>query len=175
MGRLAALARTQALLTRAADASVDLEELIRDELMAHAADGGQFSLVGPKVALAPKAGEVLTLAIHELATNAIKHGALSGATGRVKVTWSRHNKDGQSWLRLVWEEAGLTGVGHSRRAGFGTQLITRRIPYELEGTSSLEIKPDGALCVMDFPLRNGESILQTHVPAGADIMPENAG
>ena len=174
MGRLASLARTQALLTRAADASVDLEDLIRDELMAQAADGGQFSLAGPKVALGPKAGEVLTLAVHELTTNAVKHGALSVPTGRIVVKWSRLNKEGQPWLRLVWQEAGSSSAGYHRRDGFGTQLIRRRVPYELQGTSSLEIKPDGALCVMDFPLLNGESILQTHIHPGADILRENA-
>jgi two-component system CheB/CheR fusion protein len=160
IGRLAALARMQTLLTRQAGSRIDLEILIRDELVAQAAEEKQFSLEGPDVLLAPKAAEVLSLTIHELATNAVKYGAFREARGRVRISWSKQHKDGQQWLHLVWSEEGTKVLEAPQQDGFGTELVTRRVPYELGGTSTLEIKADGALCLIDFPLKDAPSILQ---------------
>ena len=77
-GRIAAL-----LLTRGAGVGVELESIIRDELLSQAADEARVLVGGPQVTLAPKAAEVLTLAIHELATNATKYGALRAPAGRI--------------------------------------------------------------------------------------------
>lgn len=164
-GRIAALARTQALLTRGADVGVDLEGLIRHELLSQAADEAHVLVGGPRVTLAPKAAEVLTLAIHELATNAMKYGALRVPTGRIISQWRVESLGGQNWLELDWQESGVEITPHENsRKGFGTELITRRVPYELKGRGTLSFNVDGLHCRIAFPLKAGESILQTNIP-----------
>jgi PAS domain S-box-containing protein len=162
-GRLSALARTQALLTRRTGAGVDLEEIIRDELLAQTVNDGQFLLSGPDVELSPKAAEVLTLAVHELATNATKYGAFSRTDGRLIVHWQVEARDGQRWLVLFWSERGVPIIDSiPRRLGFGSELISRRIPYELRGFGTFVLKPGGLESHIEFPLRSGDSILQTN-------------
>lgn len=162
LGRIGALARTQVLLTRAVGEPVDLQDLIRDELLAQAASEDQFALEGEDVALSPKAAEVLTLAIHELATNATKYGALSRASGKINLRWKIECRDQHDWLVLEWKETGVPIVDAApRRRGFGSELISRRIPYELRGHGSVELKPGGVESRIEFPLIEGESILQT--------------
>ena len=162
-GRISALARTQVLLTRRAGAGVDLEEMVRDELTGQAARDERFSLAGPNIELSPKAAEVLTLAIHELATNATKYGAFSRAGGRLEVGWEVEERDGDRWLVLQWTERGVPIVDVvPRRQGFGSELISRRIPYELKGKGSFALKPGGLHSRIEFPLRAGDSILQTN-------------
>ena len=161
-GRISALARTQILLTRKAGAGVDLQDLIRDELVAQAAAEDMIALDGPDVVLAPKAAEVLALAIHELATNATKYGAFSRAAGRLAVAWEVERRDGQDWLSLDWTESGVPIVEAAPiRQGFGTDLIARRIPYELGGRGRFELRPGGLSAAIEFPLVPGESLLQT--------------
>jgi two-component system, chemotaxis family, CheB/CheR fusion protein len=162
-GRLASLARTQALLTRAAGAGIDLAELLRGEISSGEVNGKQVEYVGPTVELGPKSAEVLNLMIHELTTNSIKYGALSSRTGKLVVKWKINEKEGDRWLHLAWKESGMTVAAWPEHKGFGTELITRRIPYELRGTASLEFEPDGILCTINFPLQRGPSILQTDV------------
>ena len=162
LGRISALARTQVLLTRKAGAGVDLKGLIRDELLAQVADESPFALDGPDVKLSAKATEVLTLAVHELATNATKYGAFSRASGRLTVRWQIEERDHQIWLSLDWLESGVPIVdAFPRRRGFGAELVSRRIPYELKGHGSLELKPGGLVSHIEFPLVPGDSILQT--------------
>jgi len=165
-GRITALARTQALLTRAAGAGVDLEGLIREELLAQGADDVRVTVEGPGVDLAPKAAEVLTLAVHELATNATKYGAI-GQNGRIVVTWRLETAaDGVGWLHLSWTEHEVRVlVGGPRRKGFGAELIERRVPYELKGRGRTVFRPGGLSCEISFPLVPGESILETACPA----------
>lgn len=168
IGRIGSLARTQALITRAEGAGVDLESMIRDELLAQSAREHGVSAHGPAVLLSPKAAEVLTLAIHELTTNATKYGALMQAGGRIYVTWRLVPKDDKDWLELEWQESGVEiASAPERRKGFGTELITRRVPYELKGSSELELRPDGICCRIAFPLKPGDSVLQTDIPAAA--------
>src|SRR3546814_7674240 len=89
------MARTQTLLTRGAGVGVELEGMVRDELLAQTADPSRVSVEGTHVTLAPKAAEVLTLAIHELATNAAKYGAIRAPAGEIAVHWRREQRDGQ--------------------------------------------------------------------------------
>lgn len=169
MGRLLAFARVQALLTRAANVSVGVATIVHDEVSVQAQHEGQYLLDGPDVALSPKAAEVLTLAIHELTTNAMKYGALSAPTGRVTVRWSTFEKRGGPWLAFDWTEVGAPArptplPDVPRRRGFGSELIERRIPYELRGRGSLTIEPGEARCHLEFPLKEGASILDTGAP-----------
>ncbi len=163
-GRIDALARTQALLTRALGVGVDLEILVREELLAQAASEDHVTVAGPAVELAPKAAEVLTLAVHELATNAMKYGALSGF-GELAIDWQIERREGIRWLCFKWVESGVRIASSTPpRSGFGTELITRRVPYELDGRAEAQLRPGGLHCVLEFPLVEGASILETGSP-----------
>jgi PAS domain S-box-containing protein len=163
-GRITAMARTQALLTRGAGLGVDLEGMIREELLAQGAGDRQFILTGPGITLPPKAAEVLTLAVHELATNASKYGALSKPSSHILVQWSLEGQGQQTWLDFQWSEHGVElAAGAPQRRGFGTELITGRVPYELGGTGKMTLEAEGLVCRLSFPLGAGESILQAGI------------
>ncbi len=106
MGRLLALARVQALLTRTANARVGIVSLVRDEVSVQAQHEGQYDLDGPDIVLSPKAAEILTLAVHELTTNALKYGALSTTEGKVTIRWAVVETRGSPWLVFDWTEEG---------------------------------------------------------------------
>jgi PAS domain S-box-containing protein len=163
-GRLLALARVQALLTREVNAGGSLRDIIASEVSAQAHSGDQFELDGPEIRLSPKAVEVLTLAFHELATNALKYGAFSTPQGRLRVTWAPFEKQGRPWLALDWTEEGSPRRAPPTRRGFGSDLIEGRIPYELGGVGNVVVGPGGAYCRLEFPLKDGESILETDAP-----------
>lgn len=168
-GRLLALARVQTLLTREANAGGSMLQIIESETSAQAPQAAQISLVGPDVRVSPKAAEVLTLAVHELATNALKHGAFSVAGGRLSVSWSTFEKRGGSWLSLDWVETGVTPRLPITRRGFGSDLIEGRIPYELGGVAAITIDHSGARCHLEFPLDDRDSILETDAPLAGTI------
>ena len=156
-GRLSALARVQTLLTREPNRGVDLHEMVLDELHSQAALAAHYRIEGPEVELAPKAAEVLSLAIHELATNSTKYGVLSEANGTIQICWTVDDRDGQRWLRWTWREPVDLKIERPARTGFGTDLIRNRVPYELRGTGELRIGGDEVQATIDFPLANDES------------------
>ena len=168
-GRLLALARVQTLLTRQANTGGTLRDIVESEVGAQAHPGARFELIGPDVQLSPKAVEVLTLALHELATNALKYGALSVPEGRLRVEWAPFDKRGRTWLALEWIEAGAPSRGPVTRRGFGSDLIEGKIPYELGGAGRISIEPTGARCRLEFPLKEGESILETDAPSPTTV------
>lgn len=170
-GRLMSLARTQALLTRAANVCVDLASLLHTELSAQANDESQYSLSGPPVGISPQAAEVLSLAVHELATNALKYGALSIAEGRIDVVWRMSTEQDRPVLRLQWTETRPTIANWTppTRRGFGSELVERRVPYELDGEGKVELTPEGARVSIAFPLQPGASILETSAPVRKSI------
>ena len=173
-GRLHALTRVQALLTRAPNAQVRIETIARDEVSVQAEHEGQYDLDGPDVSLSPKAAEILTLAVHELAANALKYGALSVPDGRVTVRWDTVEKRGVPWLIFDWSEQGApprpqVTNGNAPRRGFGSELIEARIPYELRGQGELVLEAGGARCHLEFPLGPGASVLETGAPQRATV------
>jgi PAS domain S-box-containing protein len=172
-GRLRALARVQALLTRAANISVGISTIVHDELSVQAQHEGQYVLDGPDIELSPKAAEILTLAIHELATNALKYGALSAPNGKVIVQWAAFQKRGAPWLSFNWKEEGAPvrqkAARRPHRRGFGSELIEGRVPYELGGRGRVVIESGGARCHLEFPLREDASILETDAPQQATV------
>jgi len=132
-GRLRALSRVQGLLARVDHGAIDLRELVELELKAHG-DGqvkpDKVTIEGPSARLPATSAQALALAIHELATNAVKYGALKQASGKLDVAW--RIETGDKYTRravLDWHESGVAmSVGGARpiRRGYGSELIERR-------------------------------------------------
>jgi PAS domain S-box-containing protein len=158
IGRLQAMGRTQSTLTRSPGRSVDLAELVREELLVHAVQPDKCHVDGPEVALSPHAAEIVTLAIHELATNSIKYGAL-GDTGYIRIVWTLLDKDGKRWVSLRWQETAPVRKTKHNRKGFGRKLIEERVPYELQGEGRFALHDTGVLAELEFPLSDAGSIL----------------
>ncbi|OWW00132.1 hypothetical protein ATY81_25405 [Rhizobium sp. R72] len=171
-GRLEALARVQALLTQSASQEISIDSILRSEVGAKDSHAHQYRLSGPDVHLSAKACEVITLALHELSTNSLKYGALSMAKGRVEISWRVMERSGRSWLSFEWSELGGPPVSAARRRGFGTELIEDKIPYELTGHSTMTFEPEGFRCLIEFPLKAGDSILETGAPKPAGFVAE---
>ena len=152
-GRLDAFARVQAKLTRSAEALVGLRSLVDDELMAHAARaGGQVRIEGAEVTLEPKPAERLSLAIHELATNAVKHGALGRDGGTLAIAWKRAKGANARTLRFSWQESGVEIQHKPTREGFGMDLLLRSLPYDLHAETKVDFGPDGLRFELKMPL-----------------------
>ncbi|MXQ14141.1 sensor histidine kinase [Microvirga makkahensis] len=166
-GRIDAFARVQAAVTRTPDAGLELTTLVADTLLSVAAQEGERvrHIKGPNVRLQAKAAETVALAIHELATNAVKYGALSAEQGRIEVEWTIEESPEQPRLVLRWTETGvrLSGEKPTRR-GFGTELIERILAYDLGGEANLEFTPDGLHCTISLPA-TGDLVLENAQPA----------
>jgi two-component system CheB/CheR fusion protein len=151
LGRLYALAQTHDLLMSTQWTDLPLHDLIAAELAPHAsAERGAVRIDGPSVMLKPRAAMSLSLAIHELATNAVKYGALSVDTGHVEITWTIAGSD-PARLRLVWVEKGGPEITQFVKRGFGMELIERSIPFELKGEVTLEIVDGAVRCTIVIP------------------------
>ena len=152
-GRLNAFARTQGLVTRDPEGGVDLEYLVVEELLGYnAREGEQLRIAGPPVRLQPKPAETFALAIHELATNAIKYGALSQPSGRLDVSW--HFTDGADPTQLLfeWRERGGPPIAPPKRKGFGSELLERTLAFEFKGKTTLAFNPSGLHCTIAIPM-----------------------
>ncbi len=152
-GRLDVIVRTQNAILRHRD-GVDFHSLIAEELrVVGAQEGTRAQLSGPRLALRPKAAEILALAFHELATNAVKFGALAGADGRIAVLWHANARDAdEPCLTLVWHETGVASSGGSpTRRGFGREVIERVLQYELKTETEFELLPAGLRCKIRLP------------------------
>jgi PAS domain S-box-containing protein len=158
--RLRALSRVQGLISRVDYQDVDLQTLIDMELSAHTGDAQQSDKVvvrGPPAALPASAAQVLALAVHELATNAVKYGALVQPTGRLTVTWEITKERGEPKAALQWRESGVPlGEGRPNRKGYGSELIENALPYQLEAETDLAYGPDGVICSIVVPVRLSE-------------------
>jgi CheY-like chemotaxis protein len=127
---------------------VSIDRLLREELDAYAPEHTKLELSGVDVTLTPKSALSLSLAIHELATNAAKFGAFSRPQGRVVVRWMLTKNDG---LNLQWRETGGPLVTPPTRRGFGSTLIERALAMETGGRASLDYHPSGVVCNVDLP------------------------
>lgn len=158
--RLRALGRVQSLLAQADQGDIDLHTLVEAELSAHAdgaLDDERVSLDGPLAALPASSAQALALGLHELATNALKYGALSQPDGKLAVTWRLEPQGSQRQVALEWRESGVAmpTLKGARRRGYGTELIERALPYQLRAKTRLEYGPDGVVCHIGVPVRAG--------------------
>lgn len=144
--RLMALSATHNLLTQSSWASAELGDLVRQAAEPFAAE--RFVSEGPRVSLSPARSLALSMALHELGTNALKYGALGAASGRVRVTWTV----AAGRLDLTWAEEGGPPVTAPTRKGFGTRLISQALARELRGKVRLDYDPAGVRCEISFPL-----------------------
>lgn len=150
LARLAALAQTHDLLMRNQWHGADLREMLDQELKPYGRpDGPRLSLQGEPVRLDPKVALALGMALHELATNAAKYGALSCPQGELQVEWHR---DPDEALHIRWTERGGPAVQPPTRRGFGSRVIEQGLAYELEAEVRLGFDPSGVSCMFRIPL-----------------------
>jgi PAS domain S-box-containing protein len=156
-GRLNAVSRVQSAIIRNPIGDLSLSMLVVDELLAyHAREGEDFTIAGPPVLLPARAAERLALALHELATNAVKFGALAQESGAIVVAWTLEERAEDSLLMLTWTESGLTLTGpSSRRYGFGMDVLERMLPHDLKAEVAVAFRPDGLICRVALPLGAG--------------------
>jgi two-component system CheB/CheR fusion protein len=155
-GRLSALSRVQSLLSSSDEDRIPLDKLIAEEFEAFekADDSGTVTIDGPQVFLPSGVMRTLALAIHELITNAVKHGALVGDGGQIRIEWKPYSKDGATWLRLEWKETGgavkreADGYGHE---GFGRYLLEKALPQQFGAETSYSLKDGTLSCVINIP------------------------
>lgn len=153
-GRLRALAQAHALLVDAEWSGVDLTTLLQQALSPyHIDDIERIELDGVPVALTPKQSLGLRMVMHELATNAVKYGALSKLEGRVNMSWRiEQTGDRQKQVRLRWKERGGPVVKAPERPGFGERMIRTACEYDLGGEVQLDYARDGLVCEIAFPI-----------------------
>lgn len=154
-GRLDALARTQVIVGRNPSGLVDLEAMIRDELLS-VGQGDSLTLVidGPPVELDPVSAENIALAIHELTMNAIKFGAFKVPDATLEIRWAvRTSESARPTLNLSWIETGVPIVPVvGQQDGFGKELIERALPYRLGAEARLETRGGGVRCFISTPI-----------------------
>ncbi len=149
--RIAALARAHDLLDQrvARDSVISLGALLKTELESYVSSAqGQLELDGPQVQLSSEEAVALGLAINELATNALKYGALSSSLGKLEVRWrveARH-------LMIDWRESNGPQVSTDALDGFGSRLIKRLIEGQLDGTIRRRLDASGVSCTIEVPL-----------------------
>jgi PAS domain S-box-containing protein len=150
--RLLALARSHDLLVQEGWHGVSLEELVRSQLGHHLdRSGSQIKVAGPRVLLRPEAAQSLGLALHELATNAAKYGALSVPTGEVSITWKWKSSVPRSGIEMNWVEGGGPPVKGRDRVGFGSMIIERNLSRSLGAEVQLNFTPGGLQCRIEIP------------------------
>jgi two-component sensor histidine kinase len=161
--RLRALSRVQGLLARTDRKTIDLRSILDAELAAHEEDHGseqrsKMHVEGPSVQLPPSAAQTLALAVHELATNAAKYGALSQPDGQLQVTWRLEDQADKCCLILDWRESGVTMPAEKvpKRKGYGSELIERALPYQLKAKTRLDFGEDGVRCSIAVPIAPAE-------------------
>ena len=158
-GRVLALSQVHALLGGTEWGVVSLRDVIERILQPFGLDdlaAARFTVVGGDVRLPPKAALTLAMVLHELATNAAKHGALLADTGRIGIDWQVEpdgdgDNSGGGRLCLRWQESGGPRVVPPTRRGFGSRLFQRGLEQELDGEVHLEYEPGGVLCQIAMP------------------------
>jgi two-component sensor histidine kinase len=150
-GRLAALAAAHDVLTREHWEAADVGNIIRQSLDVHGASSHRFVIEGPPVRLHPQTAVTLAMVMHELCTNAAKHGALSNDSGQVHVQW-RLEKNPVHRMHLLWQEIDGPVVTTPDHRGFGLRMISRALSSEPGGDVQLYFHEQGVVCEMAIAL-----------------------
>lgn len=161
-GRIQALARAHDQITNLNWAPVALKALVESEAGAYlGARAGRIHMGGPDVALDPKAFATLALVVHEMMTNSAKYGALADSTGQVEVVW---HVDQSAGLVIDWKESGGPPVQPPSRRGFGTTIIERSVPFDLQGEAELRFDLLGVQARFVIPANYVEMVASSGVP-----------
>jgi two-component sensor histidine kinase len=142
---------THELLSHRRWAGIPLAELVERELAPYTT-GSNTEIAGPEVMLSAEAAQTMAMVLHELTTNAAKHGALSVPSGRVSMSWRLPHNGASDRLILTWRETSGPLVVPPSRSSYGMQVVRELIPYDLGGTIDHVLAPDGARCDMEIPL-----------------------
>jgi PAS domain S-box-containing protein len=162
--RLQALARAHDVLTRESWNGAELADIVAGAVAAlETSPGSRVRTSGPPVRLEPKAAVTLAMVLHELATNAVKYGALSGEAGWVSLDWTATRTSEGLALTLVWAEHGGPPVKPPRKKGFGARLIAHSLAAE-QGSAELVYARDGVTCRMAM-------VVPRAAPTGPDLAP----
>jgi len=159
------LHRAHDLLLESQWSGASLKAMVERELDPYRREGGpKIVIKGPDVLLPPQCTSILAMTLHELATNAVKYGALSQNIGQLGVSWktARGNR-----LLLVWEERGVPVAAPKRSTGFGMQLIDRGIRHNLGGETKVDFRPVGLYVEMNVPLTQSNEPRMARAPAPA--------
>lgn len=144
--RLIALSRAHDVLTRRNWEGADLAEIITVAASAYVVgQDARLTTSGPEIRLAPQVALGLAMALQELATNALKHGAWSNSEGIVAITWTL-TESSPPYLDLTWLERGGPQVAAPTRKGFGMRLLERNVGADINGTCKLDFRPEGLVC-----------------------------
>lgn len=154
LGRLAAFGRASDLLTAANWAEAPLRDVIDTALGPYRTGEGPFDISGPPLAVKSRQALALSLAIHELATNALKYGALSVPGGHVSITWTAEDGGGTGRFAFVWQEFGGPPASEPASPGFGSRLISRVLEDDFGGSVEISHGSAGLICRLTAPLGN---------------------
>ena len=164
-GRLVALARTQDIFTIEGSSEAQVDEVVKAALAPHRMGEGRFFISGPPVTLTAAQGLGLSLAIHELATNAAKYGSLSVPDGRISIVWSRPGSEPDDFdFRFEWTETGGPPVAEPTRRGFGSRLVERIVAPYFEGEGKLSYDPHGVRFRLDGKMTGNAAGIQQGMP-----------
>jgi two-component sensor histidine kinase len=151
--RLLALSQVHNVLTDRSWAHVALHDIVAQAVEPYRSRGeNRIHVQGPSVQVPPGMALPLAMALQELATNAVKYGALSNGSGQISVQWTLNGGGAPQRLHLMWEETEGPRVEKPSRRGFGTRLIERSLAQELAGTVRIEFPPSGVVCSVDAPM-----------------------
>ncbi|MCD9124245.1 sensor histidine kinase [Luteimonas fraxinea] len=144
--RLLALSRAHDVLTRENWHSADIQDIVAGAVAPYEGEPGQrFKVSGPRCRVNPQRALALAMALHELATNAVKYGALSRDTGHVHISWDCTHADAGAALNFSWQESGGPPVQTPTRRGFGSRLLQRGLGHDLGGDVDLAYAPEGVV------------------------------
>ena len=167
-GRIQSMATAHALLSQSRWSDVGLTDLVRRQLAPYTTDANT-TISGSEIMLTSRQTQAVAMVIHELVTNAAKHGALSSPKGSVSVSWDRTSANAAAVLTITWNEQGGPPIAAPVQSGYGSSLILNLIPHELGGTVDLKFPSDGARCKIEIPLEESAKILHEDAPRSAII------
>lgn len=149
-GRLQSLARVHDLLLRENWTGANLEQLVRRTMEPHGKEA-RITISGPALNISPETGVAMAMVLNELATNAVKYGALSQEAGHLEIKWQIANRPDGNWVEFDWIERGGPAVTPPTRRGFGSSLIERSITHQFGGTITMDFRTEGLSCHLAFP------------------------
>ena len=156
--RLTTLDRAHSLLSNPTFRRADVRTVVEGALKPHATDAAAIQLAGPQIMLGPKQALAFALATNELATNAVKYGALQQPGGRVDVRWDKRPASGEDVFEWTWRESGGPAVTEPSHTGFGSRVIRNLLADELGGTSDLSFQAGGIVCRVTAPAAKLEAV-----------------